>query len=367
MKNTAQKPRGPRTHRILIGFFTIVLSVLAYWLLEFVMSDIDSLAGPQPQELETRILDKSLLERERSANQELARIEQRRQDVVARQASLAASTSGSRETMNQLLEIQRLELQKGAATNEGEAKALTDSKRLFLSNQAKYQDLNDELEDLREQARAIQDKNSGVRVQLEEQRAEANRQYVGLLKQHEWKKASLKLIVLIPLLVVAFYFFRVKRGSLLAPMIYATGAALVLKLFEVLHEYFPSRYFKYILIAIAIALVVQVLLYLLRMVVSPKKEFLLRQFREAYEKFVCPVCEYPIRRGPLRYAFWTKRTIRKLILAEPSAQATIVDPYTCPACGVMLYEKCPVCGGVRHSLLAYCEKCGASKEVVVPA
>jgi rubrerythrin len=105
----------------------------------------------------------------------------------------------------------------------------------------------------------------------------------------------------------------------------------------------------------------------LRMVVPPKKEFLLKQFREAYEKFVCPVCEYPIRRGPLRYAFWTKRTIRKLILPEPSAPATNDDPYTCPACGVMLYEKCPVCGGVRHSLLAYCEKCGASKEVVVPA
>jgi hypothetical protein len=124
---------------------------------------------------------------------------------------------------------------------------------------------------------------------------------------------------------------------------------------------------QYILIAIAIALVVQVLLYLLRMVVSPKKEFLLKQFREAYERFVCPVCEYPIRRGPLRYAFWTKRTIRKLILPEPSGHATNDDPYTCPACGVMLYEKCPVCGGVRHSLLAYCEKCGASKEVVVPA
>jgi hypothetical protein len=27
MKNTAQKPRGPLTHRILIGFFTIVLSL----------------------------------------------------------------------------------------------------------------------------------------------------------------------------------------------------------------------------------------------------------------------------------------------------------------------------------------------------
>lgn len=366
MKNTVQKPRGPLTHRVLIGFFTLVLSLLAYWLLDFVMSDIDSLPGPQLQELEARALDESLLEREKSADQELAQIERRRQDLLARQASLQVSTNGSRETMNQLLEIQRLELQKGAATSEAEAKALTDSKRLFLSNQAKYQDLNDVLENLREQAQTIQEKNSGVRAQLEDQRAEANRQYVGLIKRHEWRKASLKLLVLIPLLVVAFYFFRVKRSSLLAPIIYATGAALVLKLFEVLHQYFPSRYFKYILIAIAIALVVQVLLYLLRMVVSPKKEFLVKQFREAYERFVCPVCEYPIRRGPLRYAFWTKRTIRRLVLSEPSGRAGD-DPYTCPACGTGLYEKCPVCQAVRHSLLPNCEKCGASKEVAVPA
>jgi hypothetical protein len=366
MKNTLQKLRGPLTHRILIGFFTIVLSLLAYWLLDFVMSDIDSLPGPQLQDLEARVLDKSLLDREKSANQELAQIEQQREDLVARQASLQVSTNGSRETMNQLLEIQRLELQKGTPSSETEAKALADSKHLFLSNQTKYQDLNDELENLREQARAIQERNSGVRAQLGDQRAEANRQYMGLLKHHEWKKASLKLLVLIPLLVVVFYFFQVKRGSMLAPIIYATGAALVLKLFEVLHQYFPSRFFKYILIAIAIALVVQVLLYLLRMVASPKKEFLLKQFREAYERFVCPVCEYPIRRGPLRYAFWTKRTIRKLVLPEPSGNASD-EPYTCPACGTGLYEKCLVCQAVRHSLLPNCEKCGASKEVAVPA
>jgi hypothetical protein len=58
---------------------------------------------------------------------------------------------------------------------------------------------------------------------LGDQRADANRQYGGLLKQREWKKASLKLLVLIPLLVVAFYFFRVRRGSMLAPNIYATA------------------------------------------------------------------------------------------------------------------------------------------------
>lgn len=357
-----QKPRGPLTHRFLIVFFTVLLSILAYWSLDFVMDDIEALQGPQYEDVEARVLDKSLLDQEKRMRQEEDRIERQRKELTEQQAALRASTSSSQETMNQLLEINR----KGAAPSEAETKALADNKRLFLSNQAKYQQLNEEYENLRGQERAVQQKYEPIAAQLESQRAEAHKQYQVLLQRHEWKQAVLKLLVLIPLLVVAYYFFRMKRSSIFAPIIYASGAALILKLFEVLHQYFPSRYFKYILMGIAIALVVQVLLYLLRMVVSPKKDFLLKQYREAYERFVCPICEYPIRRGPLRYAFWTKRTIRKLVLPEPAGH-TSDDPYSCPACGVALYEKCSACQGVRHALLPHCEKCGATKEVAVPA
>jgi predicted RNA-binding Zn-ribbon protein involved in translation (DUF1610 family) len=362
----SQKPRGPLTHRVLIGFFTILLAILAYWSLDFIMDDIEALQGPQYEDVEARVVDKSLLGQERKVTQEAARIEQQRNELTEQKAALQTSTNSSQETMKQLLEIQRLALQKGAAPTEAETKALADSKRLFLSNQAKYQNLNDELENLRGQARAVREQYDGISAQLKNQREEAHKQHQALLKRHEWKKAALELLVLIPLLLVAYYFFRTKRSSFYAPIIYAPGAALVLKLFEVLHHYFPSRYFKYILMAIAITLVVQLLLYLLRMVVSPKKDFLLKQYREAYERFVCPVCEYPIRRGPLRYAFWTKRTIRKLVLPEPTGHASD-DPYACPACGVTLYEKCPACQGVRHSMLPHCEKCGASKELATSA
>jgi predicted RNA-binding Zn-ribbon protein involved in translation (DUF1610 family) len=361
-----QKPRGPLTYRVLIGFFTILLAILAYWSLDFIMGDIDALQGPQYEDVEARVLDKSLLEQERKVTQEADRIERQRKELTEQQTALNASTSSSQETMKQLLEIQRLALQKAAAPTEAETKALADSKRLFLSNQAKYQKLNDELENLRGQALAVQEKYDGISGQLKSQREEARKQHQALLERHELKKAALELLVLIPLLLVAYYFFRTKRSSIFAPIIYASGAALLLKLFEVLHHYFPSRYFKYILMAIAIGLVVQLLLYLLRMVVSPKKDFLLKQYREAYERFLCPVCEYPIRRGPLRYAFWTKRTIRKLVLPESSGHASD-DPYACPACGVTLYEKCSTCQRVRHSLLPHCEKCGASKELATPA
>jgi hypothetical protein len=35
-------------------------------------------------------------------------------------------------------------------------------------------------------------------------------------------------------------------------------------------------------------------------------------YREAYERFFCPICEFPIRRGPLKYVFWSRRSIKNL-------------------------------------------------------
>lgn len=362
MTDTPQKPRGPLTHRVAIAFFMILLAVLTYWSLDFVMADIDALQGPKYDDVEARVLSKSLRDQESALKRESARLSQQREGVTAAQESLQTSTNSLRETMNQLLEIRK----QGTALSGDEAKAFADSKRLFLANQVRYQQLNGELDTLRAKTLENQEKIDQVSSQLSGQREEARRQFDALVKRHEWKKAALKLLLLIPLLLLAFYFARAKRSSIFAPIIYAAAGAIVLKFFEVLHEYFPSRYFKYILMAIAIALVVLVLVYLLRMLASPKKDFLLKQYREAYQKFVCPVCEYPIRRGPLRYAFWTKQSVRKLTVPEPTSQVSD-DPYACPACGTVLHEKCSVCGGTRHSMLPNCEKCGAVKEVTLVA
>jgi predicted RNA-binding Zn-ribbon protein involved in translation (DUF1610 family) len=366
MTDAPQKPRGPLAHRIVIGFFTVLLAILTYWSLDFVMADISSLRGPQYEDVEARLLDKALVNEETALKREADGVEQARKEIVAAQDSLQASTVSLRETMNQLLEIQRLSLQRGAVASESEAKALAESKSLFLANQARYQQLNGQLDKLREQSLAIQAKEQSISVRLEGQRKEAHRQYDELHRRHEWKQAAIKLLVLIPLLFLAYYFFQTKRSSILAPIIYAVSAAVMVKFFEVLHEYFPSKHFKYILMTIAIALVVRVLVYLLRMIASPKADFLLRQYREAYERFFCPICRYPIRRGPLRYAFWTKQSLRNLAISGPAAQ-TNDEPYACPACGAMLYEKCPMCDGIRHSLLPHCEKCGASKEIGLPS
>ena len=157
-------------------------------------------------------------------------------------------------------------------------------------------------------------------------------------------------------MVGVILFLKLRNGPY-TPLIYAFGGAVLLKVGLVMHEYFPARYFKYVLILIAIAIVLQILLYLVRMVAFPKMDWLLKQYREAYEAFLCPMCSYPIRRGPLKYMLWTRRTIKKLT-SQSAGTNDADEPYICPVCSTQLYEECENCHAVRHSLLPSCHKCG---------
>ncbi|MAG94340.1 MAG: hypothetical protein CMJ48_11390, partial [Planctomycetaceae bacterium] len=195
---------------------------------------------------------------------------------------------------------------------------------------------------------------------LDEKRKPVREEHQRLALRHDLKLAALKLAVLIPLLLVAVVLFLKKRDSAYVSLLYAFGIAVVLWVGLVMHEHFPSPVFKYVLIVTALAIVVRVLIALLRMVASPGKDWLLKQYREAYEAFLCPICNYPIRRGPLKYMFWTRRSIKKRS-HPPTAASETDELYTCPMCATRLYEECDQCHAVRHSLLPACSKCGVEK------
>jgi len=173
--------------------------------------------------------------------------------------------------------------------------------------------------------------------------------------------ALYQLVVLVPLLLVAGYLVIRKKGSVYFALFLALGGATLIKVALVVHEYFPSRYFKYVLILALLAVVVRLLVYLIRLVAFPKIDWLVKQYREAYERFLCPVCEYPIRIGPRRFLYWTRRTVHKILPQGDTSYK--IEPYTCPSCGTRLFEECPECHNVRHALLEHCAHCGAKKDL----
>ncbi len=147
--------RGPWTHRALIWGFSFALGLLAYWLLGFVVNDIASWPGPEYAKLEEARLDPALVKEERAIQAEREEIIRQVEHREGRQGLLRDSACSSKQTMDQLLSIRRLGLEKNIEPTEAEKNALVEAEQLFLENQKAYQTLSQEIGELQEQLRTL--------------------------------------------------------------------------------------------------------------------------------------------------------------------------------------------------------------------
>jgi hypothetical protein len=350
--------RGTWWQRFLIWTFSVALALLIYWLLGFVLQDIGNLPGPDWNQLEAQRLDPVLRETTEKLNVDLAEVKRQIENEERRQRLLRDSTASSQKTLNQLLELQRMSLEQKATLPAEQQQALSESQQLFIENQKKDQEFNEQLAELYERQSSLTDQQRENDAKLTTAHEPLQKEFEEQSRAHRLRVAAIKIGVLTPLLLLGGYLFGRYRNSSYAPMVYAFGLAVVTKTFLVMHEYFPREYFRYILILSALAVIGRLLARLLSVVAQPNRDARLRQYREAYEAFLCPICQYPIRRGPLKFMAWTPRSLRR---ASKPLVGVSDDPYTCPSCATALYEKCSSCGATRHALLPACEHCGAQK------
>lgn len=359
--STSPRPKGPWFNRVVIRAFTVVLGILIFWLLGFFVDDIASLEGPNYEPIETKHLDKGLVEKKTAQEARLEELNRQIDNQKESQRLLGTSSQNLQQTLGQLLDLQKQGLEKNGVVSGEEQANVTSSLKLFLENQQKYQDLNQSISGLAQQKQTLEDEKQKLDTLLENERKPARQEFEKLSENHRWKVALLQLAVLIPLLGIGAVLAVKKRGSIYYPLYLTFGGAVLVKVGLVIHEYFPSRYFHYILIGALIFAVARLLIHFIRATAFPKVQSLLKQYREAYECFLCPVCEYPIRTGPRRFLFWTRRTVNKLVVPNPVKEAE--ETYVCPACGTSIFEECPECHQIRHTLLPHCGHCGGEKSV----
>lgn len=353
-------PKGPWIHRFSIQLFTLFLAVLVYWILGFLVQDIESIPGPSYNDIEQQHVDPALVEKQKTLTADIAEADRAIAGKREEMQIISDSTRNLQSTISQLIELQKLTVQKSVSLPETEQTNLSDSLARFLDNQTRYQSLNTELSGLTEQKQDLASEKRQVDQRIQQQKKPAREEFQRLIEKHRLRLAIYQLLILIPLLAIGAFLLVKQRGSIYYPLFLGFGAAVLIKVSLVLHAYFPSRYLKYFLVAGLLVVVVRLLIYFIRAVAFPKTQWLIRQYRDAYERFLCPVCEYPIRTGPRKYLFWTRRTINKLVVpGEPEDE----KPYACPACGTVLFEACGSCGGIRHALLPHCQHCSAHKEV----
>lgn len=353
--------RGPWMVRLLIHTLTWALGVLVFWLLGFVMTDIATLPGPDFAAVEQRHVNPDLYKRQEQLQQQEADLERTLGDARARQKIVDTSSQNLQSTINQILELQRLSIEKQVVQSDADKTTLANSLNSFLENQKKFQELNQQITELTSERQGLERERTQLVKTINEQRAPAMTEFDALLKAHRIRLAAYQLLILIPLLGLSAYLLVRRRGSVYYPLFFAAGGATLVRVVLVIHEYFPTRHFKYILTTALLVVVGRLLVYVIRLVLHPKPDSLLRQYREAYEHFLCPVCDYPIRTGPRKWLYWTRRTVHRAAIQAGVESAE--QPYTCPACGSVLFETCPACNNVRHAMLQHCDHCGTKKEL----
>ena len=350
---------GPWGHRILVFGFGVLLTVLLVWLLGFVVSDIGDLPGPDFKAIERKYVSQDTVDILADLEKEMRALQVQIDNQKEVQGILSTSTQSSQETMNQLVAIHKLNLEKDVKPTEVEQQALARSEAQFLENQKRFQEANEEIARLSEKQRGISQQVGALKEEIEEKRQPAKAEHRRLLEKHELKVAALKLAVVLPLLFVAAWFIVRKRTSAYAPVIYASFCATFWTTGVVMFQHFPREYFKYIAIGAAIVIVLAFLIHLIRVLAAPKAEWLLKQYKEAYNRRRCPICAFPIQRGRFKDVQWTRRGPRGLVPVVQSGEPEEEQPYTCPSCGETLYAPCTHCTKVRHTLLPFCRHCGA--------
>ena len=356
--------KAPFTLRLAVWFFSILFGLLTFWLTGFLRQDIRNWPGPAYETFEQKMLDPKLVQRQVTLDAKIAETKREIENQQQRRRILGESTFGSQKTMNQLIEFHRVALAENAELNDKQDAAIAEAIQLFIANQRKYQELSGTIADLDRQLWELQEDHRDLTEIIERERAPIHQAHQSAVEWHHRKMAAIELAVVVPFAVVAFLLFLKGRQGIYTPLIYAFGLAVLVRVGMVLHEYFPSRHFKYVVILVAIIVVVWILVHLLRMVAFPKRGWLVKRYREAYERFECPICDSPIRRGPMRYVYWTTRGLKNLSRLGETTEAAD-EPYVCPSCATPLFEECPVCHKTRHSLLPACEHCGDEREIEV--
>lgn len=353
------KTRGSWGIRFFIVILSIAMGVLLFWLLSFIENDIGKIAGPAYETVRRQYVPESYDLQRDELTRVIQSLDRKIKTLKEQQQILNNSTDSLQNTISQLLEIQRESLQRNAEFPEKSRQTLQESQSAFLQNQEKNQQYIRQLADLTLEKQQKEEELSALRDKILLLETDANKAYAEVSEKHRIKVATVKLSFLVPVFLAFSWLFMKLRTGTYWPLVWSAFLASFIKITFVAHEYFPSRYFKYVAILVVLGIVLRILVYLVRMIASPRRELLLRQYQQDYDKCLCPVCSKPIRTGPLRYAGCKKKT--GIVVTSQDDQSTRQPPYTCPSCGTTLYSKCEACGNVRHTLLPYCEHCGKEK------
>ena len=350
--------KGTWAVRMGILLATISLGLLFFWLIGFATHDIRTIQGPDFQKVLKRSWGSESQERLDSVSAEIAELNR---EIRARSEEQTLKASGAK---NMEATLEQLNRQMSLAQSDEERQRINQTLRGFLDFQKEYQALLGVINNLTLKRQVLERERDEAIKEMQVRSEEARKEWAKEDARHRVWLAVLELALLLPLLALAVVALFRAKGSLPFRLWLALACAVLVRLFFTLHEYLPTRWFKYVAVIAIIVVVLRLLVYLVALATRPRPARLLLQYRQAYEKYLCPICEYPVRVGPLKFLYWTRKSAGKVLVGmQKRPFQGLSEPYNCPDCGESLFETCAECGHIRHSLMEHCEHCGARKKM----
>lgn len=355
---TKRKAKGSWGVRFFIVVMGVVLGFLFYWLLTFVEHDIGSIKKPDWEKIRREYITEEMDDNQAQLRRDVESLNRQINALKEQRRTLGSSINTLRTTMDQLLAIHKQYIDKEELIPPESMQTLHDREAEFLADQKKDQQYTQEISILIERRQQKDDELFTTSEKIKSFEEDAREDQKERNKKFKFRVAVMKLSFLVPVFLVVSFLFMKYRAGAYWPLVWSGLIASFIKIALVAHEYFPTHYFKYIALLVVLGIVLRILINLIKMIVAPKKDLLIKQYQQFYDKHLCPVCTKPIKAGPLRYAGWKKKTT---VVAPQGTEIDKQQVYNCPSCGTNLYDKCERCGNIRHTLLPYCEHCGAEK------
>ena len=355
MADTSQKRPAPWPLRLAIGFLSLLLTLFLIWLLSFLLNDIGDLPGPDYNEIQQRHVPQEKLDEANDLATQLDGVEKRIKRQQEIQGTLQQSMRNAETALTKIADLQRLSIEGGGKPSEVDRQAMENARSRFYTAQDEYESANETITTLNDERHQLKQSIASIDAELRQFKNKSQAEYNDARRSHDLKIASLKLVFVVPLLLLAAWLVKKKRGSIYQPFNWAALVATFWMVWLVMWDHFPRDFFKYVAILAAIGILGAFLTWAIRSSARPRKATLLKRHREAYQNHRCPACDFPILRGAFQQAVWTKRG-PKLHGEAPSQ--TESSRYTCPSCGEALFDQCGDCGEVTQTLLPYCSACG---------
>ena len=283
--------KGSWGQRAAIYSLSVVLGLLVYWLIGFFLDDIANIPGPQEDQYMAQLDQSTVKQQADILDQQIDQLQTEISNTQEQQKLLNNALTSTQNSINQILEIQKIQAEKGQQIANNLTSTFQQNTQLFITQQNSLQQLNASLSRLNMQLMPLQNSRDALGKQIDDLTANAEQQYDTAMGKFQLKLGLLQIGLLIILLAIVVFLLFNKSTSYYRLIFTAISIAVLVKIFFVIHDYFPSEYFKYILTISLISLVFFILKDLLKRRAFPAKSYLLKQFRDAYEHFFCPSCE----------------------------------------------------------------------------